>query len=74
MTVPERLEILRKHSPEVMWYFSPQSLQFIANGGKFGMKCTIGKDATRQSIIQLALKVQTELRGRRHGKVTGKTR
>ena len=68
MTVPDRLDILRKHSPEVAWFFNAQTLKFIGNNGKNGVACTIGKDATRPSIIRLALQVQSELRKTKHGK------
>lgn len=75
MTVPERLDILRQHSREVAWHFSAQTLQFVGVRKSSGMKCSIGKDATRQTIVNLALKVQSELRKEdKHGQAKRKAR
>jgi len=68
MTVPDRLDILRHYAPEVAWHFSPTTLQFIGVRGSDGVKCTIGKDTTKPSIMRLAIEVQSQLRGVKNGR------
>ena len=62
MTVPERLDLLRKYARDVRWHFDEQSMQFVGIMHKSGVKCTIGKLATINKIKNLAFKVQRELR------------